>query len=396
MRHHENGVSPLSIKVKANKIVLFLALSGVAFLVGCSDKAASRSAVVQPYQAAVPGRFITNEVQNAVLAQLPDDAQLLVVGRRQYTKGQFFAEMTNYFALVRAAAPSAEDAASAIRNSEKAIGPSLIARFVSRSVYAQEADLEGLKPSPEDVAAVAFTVSNECRMAKISFEKYAEFFPGGMPALKSRMAEDAKIQAFFRVAFSNALEVTSNEVETLHADLVKLNEGCKRTNEIYKAEVNAFRQRIVREKLVFTGDEEKDAKVLPKGYVAEVFENAPPSSFEDEETVPALLRVAALGEWQLPIELENTIDLYMITNVIAKTVQTPTLYSGFRVYREKDHGYLVPTKAELYRDIRERRNVAVVGPMTERLTEKFGAVFPYGFIWNQLAQPPRKIKGVKK
>lgn len=358
-------------------------------LAGCGERGGLSDYGVKRINATAPGTVWTNRIQGVEFARLPDDAQLVVLGNREYTKRQLILDMTNTLFLVCSSVTNADEVAQAAANTRVWLSATLVSRFLSRAAFALGAEERGVVATDADRSNIVATVDAECRAARITRARYAEAFPGGEAALKIRMEEDARINAYFRAAFSNSLQVTSEEVDRTFADILDGNRESKLTNEIYKAEMAAFRRRLAEEHLEITGDEEKDAEILPPDYHSEAFEDYPATAFDDEELVPALLRVAAKNEWQSPIELERTIDLYMVTNVTPRSLRSPTLYTGFRVYREKDLGYVVPSKEEIRSTLYRMKNMAFVAPEAERLQRKFGLAFPYGFVWDQLLAKPK-------
>ena len=111
------------------------------------------------------------------------------------------------------------------------------------------------------------------------------------------------------------------------------------------------------------------------------------TALPDDEEVPAILKKTALRTWSVVIDLPDTYDIYCITNAERKSVMTPTFYSGYRIYVEKDPGYAVPDDARLRADISMRKNQEVVMAEIGRLRAKFGCVLPHGECWDEPRKP---------
>ena len=85
--------------------------------------------------------------------------------------------------------------------------------------------------------------------------------------------------------------------------------------------------------------------------------------------------------------------MYYMTEIEQKSSQAPTLFTGFRVFCDKDGGFVVPEKKKLKEDMRKRRNIEVVTPEFNRLCLRYGVLYPYGFIWRDIFTNRQRPKG---
>ncbi|MCQ2392807.1 MAG: hypothetical protein MJ249_00840 [Kiritimatiellae bacterium] len=338
----------------------------------------------------VPGQILTNATSEAY-ADLSANALLVAVGGSAYRKADLEAELVLMQALMRANSASAAEGEQQFKESVVSLRRVLFGDWVNRTTFFQEATARRIVPTQEDLAVSSRAITNLCQGLRTDLNGLAQIYPGGRGGLEARVRQEAVNRALFRVLFTNALEVTDAEVDELHARLVKLNGDSAVTNAARKAKLQQLRTQLIAQKVVFSDDEEKNAAKVPEGFTVSVFESSPGTGFEDDEIVPERLRNTKVGDWTDVLELENTYDIYYVSNVVAKTAATPTLYTGVRVAVDRDHGYLVPEKNQLRVDIRRRRNEAVVVPVSDALQRKYGVFYGHGVKWmdNPRAAGPR-------
>ena len=357
---------------------LFAAVScGVALfgLIGCD--AGRRNRVV-------PGQIVTNETSVAY-ADLPGEAELVCIATQVLTKAQVEARTERLYSEIRTTYTRPGEAKAIIDRLKGDVKARIVSEFVHDTVFSLEAAARGVQPTAEDLAVARDAILKQGGGQDIAAGDQ-----------ERKIASTAAMRQLFQQVFSNALEVTEAEVEGLHAKLLAGNEEMVKTNKLLKAEMETLRTRIVKDKLVFTEDEDANAKFLREGMEVERFEAAPPNSFVDEEVIPDALRRLAFGQWTDVIELDDTFELYQVQTNIPKTAQHPTLWTGVRIHVEKHLGFHVPSKEELRMDIRNRKNVALVWPYTESLLKKYGTLYPHGCIWERSNQSRAKGKESKK
>ena len=376
----------------ASRITSYLLIVCAAFLLifGCSKSSSEQpeskeglavSSENRVFTESVPGLIITNQVCSS-WADLPSEASLVIIGTNHYTKADLDTQLQGFLAQMKRDIKDPYEAEKRIQDAQYSFRNSLIAKFVNETVFLLEAEEQGLTPLADDLAMAWGGVSNVCLRLGLSYEAFVTSFPGGRAALERGIYMNCVTKRLFDLHYASQLAVSEAEVDKLHADLVRLNQESEATNRIYKAEVESFRQKISVEPIEFGDDEEENARLLPEGYSVELFKSKPPSGFEDEEVIPGILRGLSTNQWSSVVELEDSFDLYYVTEIIPRTVQQPTLYTGIRISREKDHGYLVPDKAQLMKDERQRKNMDLIPAECERLSLKFGIVYPQGFVWD--------------
>jgi hypothetical protein len=274
-----------------------------------------------------------------------------------------------------------------------AIVENAIAKFLYVQAFMQEAKERGIKTDEKTLEGEWQVVTNICAKEKISTDQFARRLGHqSVESLKAALEKNVVLSDLFGILFSNRLEVADVEVEKMHAGLVERNEASKATNMIYKAELARFREKIIKENIKFSEDEEENAKLVPTNFTVECFNSAPANSFDDEEAFMAQFRYSALNVWSEPVETEGSFSIFYFTKIESKSLGTPSLYSGFHVSRPKDLGYEVPDKAKLKTDLRQKRNLEIVTPESERLQKKFGVLFPYGFVWQQMFNDSKSSK----
>ena len=353
-------------------ILSFISISSTVLICGCRK---DRFYVC-------PGEIITNATDLAY-ADLAPTEKIVIIGDRSLTKGDLEKEKVSYLNMLKRVNPSAYE--ETLKDSCRMALGGLVAKFLYVNAFDLESKRLGISPKEEYLAIGWQSVSNSCLMLKKSYAEFSRNYPGGEQALIAVIERDARIKTFFERQFTNSLDVTDEEVERLHRGLVEGNNEASATNRVYLAQMKDFRKRLLTLDVVFTGEEDLDQKLIPDGFRVEFFQDTPIQGFDDENKVLEVFNSTAKGEWSLVTEMEDTIDIFNYTNVIPKSLRAPALYSGIRIYREKDHGYLLPDKKSLREDIKKRKNIAIVEPFVESLQKKFGVTFPYGFVW---AKPP--------
>ena len=367
-------------------VILIVALS----VIGCGKSGVTVNRRVDIQVKA--GCVVTNE-QTISWNMLSTDVPLVMIGSASLTKGDLLNAVSNAYASLKAYGQGERQIQKIMGKYQWEIVENAIAKFLYEQAFMQEAKERGIKPDEKTLESEWQTVTNICAKEKISTDQFAyRMGHKSVDSLKSALEKTVVLHNLFGVLFSNRLEVADAEVEKLHIGLVERNEASKATNVIYKAEMARFREKIIKENIKFSENEEENAKLVPTNFTVECFNSAPAKSFDDEETVMVHLRYSALNVWSEPIETDDSISIYYFTKIEAKSASVPTLYSGFRVYRPKDLGYEVPDKAKLKADLRQRRNLEIVTPESERLQKKFGVLFPYGFVWQQMFDESQSSK----
>ncbi len=341
---------------------------------------------------AVRGVIRTNSSE-ITYADLNSDAKLVVVGTKFLTKREIEDRIGAFSRKLQRERPN--DAARFLKEGKEKFPAVIIAQFLNEAAFELESDERNIQPTPEYLEQGWNNISNVCRALKKTYKQFCAEFPGGETGLEKTIVQNARNKVLFDVLFTNSLDVSDAEVEKLHADLVRKNADATVTNRALVSEMSLLRQKMIKDRISFGDDDEKNAKLLPHEYSVEVFGERSVKGFEDEELVPGILSAAKKGVWTEPVELESTIEMFLITNVVRRSSDKPTLYSGVRVFREKDLGYLVPEKERLKDDLRRRRNLQIVAPMSEKLQKKFGVIYPYGFPWERdvLKSDKRQQKG---
>lgn len=361
-------------------------LLGVFAISGCSEgKFAAR-----------PGFVVTN-AESVAWCDLPLSAPLVVVGNRKMTKGELLNSVSNeYYALV-ARGLKAREIAKKFDKNKVDLAAQHIAKFLHNSVFLLKADELGIVADESAVAGQWAAISNIAEKSSTPIAKFALGY--GHPTLASLdrfIRDNVRISKVFNQTFSNSLDVSQAEVDAMHEKLSAGNRRSAATNAVYLAEFKKFRQELIDKKVTFTDDDEANAKKVREPFKVEWFVKAPGNSFDDEENVVGKIRYQQLNTWSEPLEDDEAFSIYYMTEIEQKSAETPTLFTGFRVFREKDHGFEVPDKKKLMADMRKIRNVEIVNPEFERLCRHFGVLYPNGLIWRDIFSDRKLSKGAKK
>lgn len=326
-----------------------------------------------------PGEIVTNETAR-LYAELPKEAVLVAIGEQALTKadldGLLAEEKKIYMLHCKTSYAKAEKQWANMRG---AAAWGAISSFLLRTAFSHEAAERGLKASTNDVQLAMRSFEYRAKGLNRSFEKYQREFPGGARRMREIATSEALAKAVFPVLFSNSLDVTDAEVDEIHAGLIKRNADSTVSNKIIRAATERVRAKFIAGDYVCS--EERGRKSPPPEYEMEALVGTTRQGLPDEDLVPDAVKAVKRGEWTAVVELEDSFDFYCITNIVDRSGRMPEQYSGWRVTREKDHGYLVPEKAKIKADIRRGRNMAIVLPEGERLMKKIGVVYPYGFVW---------------
>ena len=345
--------------------------------------------------AARPGFVVTNE-ESISWCDLPDSAPLVVIGNKRITKGALLNSVSNeYYALV-ARGEKPREIAKKFDKNKVDLAAQHISRFLNQSAFLLRADELGIGVDESVVADQWSAISNVASSSSISVEKFA--LGHGHPSLEAFdrfIRDNVRISKVFAITFTNSLQVAQEEVDKLHAQLEEGNREAALTNAFYLAELKKLRNELIEKSVSFGEDDDENAKKVPSPFKVEWFVKAPGNSFDDEENVVGKVRYQRLNTWSDPFEDEGDYSIYYMTEIEQKSSNAPTLFTGFRVFCEKDHGFFVPDKKKLMEDMRKRRNIEVVTPELERLCKHFGVVYPYGFIWRDIFSNRKISKGVK-
>lgn len=346
---------------------------------------------------ATPGLIVTN-VRTRVWRDLPMTSPLVVVGDRVFTKEGLTQVISNEYATLVARGKTPVQARQEVAKRKEDIVSQAVARFIYESSFLLEAEARGLRSDGGQIQAQWAAISNQCEKFKMDAGRFALVMGlGTAENLTNHVEKQVLLKQLFDCVFSNRLEVTDAEVEALVGKLKAKNEESAATNRIFRAEMEQLRERILREKLVFVDDDDANAKLVAEPFKVEWFASAPARAFDDEEVMTGRLRYMSTNVWSEVIDLEDSYDIYLLTQIQQKDADTPTLYTGYRVTLEKDHGWLVPEPQKVKQDLRKRRNLEVVTPESERLRQKFGVVYPNGFVWETMfEQKSTDRKGTKK
>lgn len=365
-------------------------LLGAFAISGCFDGRESDGIV-----AARPGFVVTNE-ESISWCDLPDSAPLVVIGNKRITKGALLNSVSNeYYALV-ARGEKPREIAKKFDKNKVDLAAQHISRFLNQSAFLLRADELGIGVDESVVADQWSAISNVASSSSISVEKFA--LGHGHPSLEAFdrfIRDNVRISKVFAITFTNSLQVAQEEVDKLHAKLEEGNREAALTNAFYLAELKKLRNELIEKSVSFGEDDDENAKKVPSPFKVEWFVKAPGNSFDDEENVVGKVRYQRLNTWSDPFEDEGDYSIYYMTEIEQKSSNAPTLFTGFRVFCEKDHGFFVPDKKKLMEDMRKRRNIEVVTPELERLCKHFGVVYPYGFIWRDIFSNRKISKGVK-
>lgn len=358
------------------KNILFVigAVGALACFQGCSRDGAAIDSVR-------PGTVVTNE-ERVAWRDLPSSAPLVVIGSLTLTKGDLLNSVSNdYFALVARGAARKEIRDKFDRNRTD-LAAQHVSRFLHQSAFLLRADELGIDVDEGAVAAQWLAVSNVAKKTGVDIVKFANVNGHrSLGDLDRYIRDNLRLSKVFSLTFSNRLEVAQQEVDELHARLEAGNRAASATNAIYLAELKKLRQDLIAKGIVFEEDDEANAKKVPEGVKVEWFVKAPGNSFDEEETVVGKIRYQSVNTWSEIFEGDGDYSIYFMKEIEQKSAETPTLFTGFRVFREKDHGFMVPEKGKLLQDLRKRRNIQVVTPEFERLCRHFGVLYPNGFVW---------------
>ena len=351
-------------------------------LIGCNRQ----SDVVTPanYPPRAQGVLVTNRPPVCSWGKLPSDAVLVEAAGSCYTKQMLEEEMRLAKRAVYKRAPSRKEADQHLKESVNTFVMDKISRFIFLRLYSAEAHALGLRPTADDLSKACLTVSNEAAQAALPYDAYVLRRYGAGEGLQREIRTIAESQALFRTVFSNSLEVTAAEVDKLYAELQEKRAASVASNKVIAARLTAFRAKAIREGFSCP-DCAEDEVMLPGGFHCESFTNAPADSFEGEESVAVELSKLKVGEWSGPIASEDFLSVYQLTAYQASNFQSPALYSGYKVSLERDLGYELPEKEQLFRDIRVFKNRDIVGAKSDELIAKYGYAYPNGEVWRKLS-----------
>ena len=373
----------MRIKVAIGTLISFAL--GISFVSGCSENA----------PVARPGFVVTNE-ETMAWCDLPDSAPLVIIGNRTMTKGDLVNTVSNeYYALVERGG-KIRDIAKKFDEKKVVLATQHATRFLYQAAFLLRADELGIVADETEVAGQWSIISNIAEKTSIDLTKFAKI--GGHPsveALDEYIRDNVRMSKVFKLTFSNSLDVSQAEVDALHGRLLALNHQSELTNALYLAEFKKFRQELIDKKISFTHDDSENANKVPEPFKVEWFVKAPGNSFDDEENVVGKVRYQQLNTWSDVMEDDNDYSIYYMTEIEQKSSEAPTLFTGFRVFCEKDHGFLVPDKKQLMLDMRKRRNIEVVTPEFDRLCRHFGVLYPNGMIWRDVFTDRKTSKGAK-
>lgn len=359
---------------------------GIFIVSGCSENA----------PVARPGFVVTNE-ESVAWCDLPDSAPLVVIGNRTMTKGDLLNTVSNEYHALVARGEKIREIAKKFDKKKVELAAQHVARFLHQSAFLLRADELGIAAGESEVAGQWAAISNIAGKSSMDVAKFA--MGSGHPSLASLDAfirDNIRISKVFKQTFSNSLDVTQAEVDAMHEKLMAGNRRSAATNAIYLAEFKKFRQELIDKKVTFSDDDEANAKKVREPFKVDWFSKAPANSFDDEENVVGKVRYQKLNTWSEPLEDDEAFSIYYMTEIEQKSSETPTLFTGFRVFREKDHGFEVPDKKKLMNDMRKIRNIEKVTPEFERLCRHFGVLYPNGLIWRDIFTNRKLSKGAKK
>ena len=356
------------------------------FAAGCS-----------PQIKVVPGQIVTNET-TVCYSELKDSAILIALGDKRLTKGEMEWRRNEFKTLaLKYDESGGKDFNKRWEENLDPISWRIASDFLLRNSFASEARARGVAASEADNKAAEGAVAVKLKALGVTRDDYAKSYYGGEGALRRKIADDALAKAVFPVLFGDRLNVTKEEVEKIQADLEKFNKDAAKTNALLLARMEKLRDELQKGRYDLVAQESADEEVkvahpLPSGFKFEELAGITTEGLPDAELVPEAVKATETGMWTKPVELEDTIDVYLITNYVRKSGRMPSTYSGYRVYAEKNLGYVVPDKSKLYSDLRNRRNMEIVLPMGEKLMQKLGVVYPYGLVWESAYKDRRKEK----
>ena len=365
----------------------FWPLAGLAlFCVGCNpDSSAKTESGIRPILPAdvkvVPGAMVsaTNDI---LFAEIPDASVIVAVGDRFLTKREMVRSVDLLRQMVRVQSQTLSKFEKNWRSMQSQAWWDVVSMFIYQSALVLEAESLGVKPTEGEIEAFRDQFEKTAKTLNVSLKEYIKKWTDGDKAFEKEVFRYALVKAYFDQYLAPKTKVTDEEFEKLKKELAECNLASQKTNAILMAKIRDYRARATFDDLKkLTGEEDEDTKILPEGFKCEIFDNLARTALPDGEEVPLVLRETPLNTFTEPIELEDTIDIYYMTNAVKQT-GVPTLYSGYRIYVPKDLGYVIPDDARLMSDMRYRKNQEVVMPEIERLRLKFGTVLPYGECWS--------------
>lgn len=388
----------MDVKVNAFGLVSAMMLWGIV-LCGCSadtesDIAVSPEAIRLPKGVVVvPGQFVTNGVP-ATMEELKDDDLVVAIGRRYMTKVDFTRSLAKLEELVRVQCRKPAEFTNKWEQMRVQARWDVISDFIYENALTLDAELRGEGPAEEDLSFVSRQADALAKRLKMTRKDYIKAYYGNLENFSEKSRLSATARTYYNKHFRSKLAVSDAEVAELREGLKKRNKEVEKENEKLKARLEKFRDETEVSFLAkLTGDEVEDEKLLPKGFKCDLLDDQSRTALPDDEEVPAILRKTPLKTWSVVIDLPDTYDIYCITNAERRSVMTPTFYSGYRIYVEKDLGYAVPDDDRLKADIAMRKNQEVVMAAIGRLRSKFGCVLPHGECWDI---PRKSAKGATR
>lgn len=378
--------------IMVKKIVQIAVVTEVfAVVVGCSENGVSPDSIVSQ-----AGCVITN-ASPLFWEDLKPENVVVRIGDRVLTRSDVDFKLWTVRESLFRSVRSRKEAEKKWPEVERAFPGQYISRYICSCAFALEAQERGVVASEEDLKVAREQHGMMISVTGLKEDEFFARFPGGKVRFERNVLDDARNRAYFREMFAKDLEVSEEDVKTVKNLLTKANADTAKSNQLIRARLEGLAGKFSGKNIPFTDDSDHNAKFLPEDCEVEILDNAPKTVFEDEESVQAAIRAVPLGSWTKPVEFEDTFDVYCITNAIKGERNVPNLYSGFHLSIRKDLGYIVPDEDTIRRNLRESKNVSVVMPEAERLTAKFGAVYPYGFVWNRVrpAKSVRKVGRIK-
>lgn len=385
------------MKTEPRRYVVAAALVAVGIVVGgCSkdpatevtEAAVPSESITLPKGVVVhPGQFITNGVP-AKMDELKDDDIIVAIGSRYLTKEKFCQSLAKLEEMVRAQCRNPDDFTKKWDRMRLQAKWDVVSEFIYENALVLDAELKGEGPAEEDLTQVERQADAIAKLLKMSREEYAKRFYGSEENFNEACRRSATARSYYNRHFKEKLAVSDAEVAELREGLKKRNQEVMKENEQLKARLEKFRSETDMSFLSkLTGDDLEDEKILPQGFKCDLLDDLSRTALPDDEEVPAILKKTPLRTWSVVIDLPDTYDIYCITNAERTSVMTPTFYSGYRIYVEKDPGYAVPDDARLRADISMRKNQEVVMAEIGRLRARFGCVLPHGECWDEPRKP---------
>ena len=385
--------------VPASALFLF----GIA-LCGCSadteaDTAVSSEAVVSgeaihlPKGVVVtPGQYDTNGVP-AKIEDLADDDLVVAIGHRYMTKGEFSRSLARLEELVRVQCKTPAEFGKKWEQMRVQARWDIVSEFIYENALTLDAELKGEEASAEDLEFVKRQADFLSKRMNMTLEDYIKAYYGTQENFQNKSRLSATARTYYNKHFKPRLAVSDAEVAELREGLKKRNEEVEAENQKAKARLEKFlAETDVSFLAKLKGDELEDEKLLPEGFKCEILEDLSRTALPDDEEIPAVLKKTPLNTWSVVFDLPDTYDVYCITNVERRSVMTPTFYSGYRIYVEKDLGYAIPEDKRLKADIAMRKNQEVVMAEIGRLRKRFGCVLPHGECWAEVRKAMKDLK----